>query len=202
MLHAHGEDGAAALEGPWAQAADELGCALLAPSAPLAAGEDPARGMKWFEDVRELVERPNRHGQRILDLVDEALERHALDRERVFLAGAGEAAPLAFDLALRAPGRFRGVLLVDGTILPEVALDRCRRAAAFGLAVRVAIADPEHLAGELGPDALAQHALDVEGWLDERGLEAVVEVHGRGAVRSLARSLEALIVEAPSAVLR
>jgi predicted esterase len=203
VLHAHGEDGAAVLAGPWAQAADELGCALLAPSAPLSAGGDLASGRKWFEDARELVEQPNRHGQRILDLVDEALQRQELDRERVFLAGAGEAAPLAFDLALRAPGRFRGVLLVDGTILPEVALDRCRRAAAFGLAVRVSIGGPEHLAGQPGPDALAQHAVDVEDWLARRGLDARVELHGRGAppAQDLARSLSALL-EGSAAVLR
>ena len=67
---------------------------------------------------------------------------HAVDRRRVIVAGEGTGALLAFDLALRAPGLVRGVLLVQGPALLQDVRTRALTAAALGVRVGVWV-DPD-----------------------------------------------------------
>jgi pimeloyl-ACP methyl ester carboxylesterase len=68
-----------------------------------------------------------------MDSVRAFLEGHPVDPERVWIAGVGSGAMVAFEIALRAPGLFRGVLLVDGPIHPDTSTDQAARAASLGM---------------------------------------------------------------------
>lgn len=76
---------------------------------------------------------------------------------------------LAFDAALRAPGLFRGVLLVDGPIHPETAPDLARRAASLGLRTAYVLDRGTSTAHQDGPALVAR----VREWLQECGFPDV-----------------------------
>jgi predicted esterase len=190
VLHAEGGTPADVLEGRWAELADELGVLLLAP-----AGELPgvgAGGLRWYEDLDDLVRRPLEAGERVLTQVREVCERHAVDPRRVVLGGERSAAPLAFDVAVRAPGLFSGVLLVDGPPLPEVAEQRTRTAALLGLRVELAFTDARPpWPGTLPAAELARRSAS---WLAARGLgPAAVEPETALAVGAVHTALERLL---------
>lgn len=172
VLHAEGEDPVAVGGGTWGELARSAGALLLVPPAGSAMGEDPALGLRWLERAEDFEREGPRHEARVLGAVRELLLVHAVDRERVVLAGEGQGALLAWDLALRFPGLFPRVVLLDGPPLPGTTRERSRTAALSGLRV-------EFLLGERAPARLGRPGEDPERlrrdcveWARALGLDA------------------------------
>ncbi|HEV8113947.1 MAG TPA: protein kinase [Planctomycetota bacterium] len=142
VLHAEGRTPAEVVAGPWGVLARDLGATLLAPSGSIPTIVEPGDGMTWFEDPRDLVRKPLDVEQTVEDAVRPFLVEHAVDRDRIWIAGEGAGAMVAFDVALRAPGLYRAVVLVGGPIHPGTSPDRARRAASLGLRTAYVVAEP------------------------------------------------------------
>ncbi|MBI5433819.1 MAG: hypothetical protein HZA52_13385, partial [Planctomycetes bacterium] len=139
LLHDRDSTPSRVLDASWRARADEFGFAIVAPCASLAAAAAPESGMHWLIEPSDLQRRPDLFETRVAVAVRTFSSAHPIDRSRVWIAGVGEGALVAFDLATRAPGLFRGVLVLDGPIHPETPLERARRAASMGLEVRVVL---------------------------------------------------------------
>ncbi len=133
VLHKEGGTPAGIAAGSWAEVARSLGATLLAPCGSIPTGVEPADGMTWFEDPQDLERKPLEIERDVEEAVRAFLERNEVDRERIWIAGEGLGATVAFDVALRAPGLYRAVLVAGGPIHHATAVDRARRAAALGL---------------------------------------------------------------------
>jgi pimeloyl-ACP methyl ester carboxylesterase len=140
-------------------------------------------GFAWFEDPADLVRRPHECERGVDEAVRAFLADQEADRERVFLVGEGYGATVAFDVALRAPGLFRGVLMVDGPIHPDTPLDLARRAAALGL--RTALLSFE--GAPKAPTEASSKGSDAKRWLEACGFSAPV-VHADPGATSTDRS--------------
>jgi tetratricopeptide (TPR) repeat protein/predicted esterase len=135
VLHADGSTRDAVLAGPWPRVADALGSVLLVPSAPRPLGVAPEAGLAWLDDVEGFARPPRPAEDAVMESLRDYCSRHAVDRRRVLVAGEGSGALLAFDLALRAPGLVRGVLLLQGPALLDDVHARALTAAALGVRV-------------------------------------------------------------------
>jgi serine/threonine protein kinase/predicted esterase len=133
VLHAEGRTPSDVLAGPWAALAEALDAALLAPCGSIPTLFEPEQGMTWFEDPGDLEKKPLEVERDVEDAVRTFLSRHEVDRGRIWIGGEGLGAMVAFDVALRAPGLYKGALLVGGPIHPDTPPDRARRAASLGL---------------------------------------------------------------------
>jgi tetratricopeptide (TPR) repeat protein/predicted esterase len=164
VLHDHGSTKDDVLRGPWRAVADELGAVLLAPSGSIPTAVEPSRGMAWVEDLAAFVEAPPAIEQRVRAALDTASARLHVDLRNVLVAGEGHAAPVAFDLAVRAPGVFHGVLLHDGPPHVGAASESLRTAASIGLAVGVALDADARVPGA---GAVSTHELagELSAWL-------------------------------------
>jgi predicted esterase len=165
VLHAPGRTKLDVAAGSWARLADEMGAALLAPSGPVPTATEPERGMTWLEDPNELVRNPIERERDICDAARAFMAEHAIDRDRVWIAGEDLGAMLAFDVALRAPGLFKAVLLVNGPIHPETSLVHAHRAASLGLRTAFVV-DAAIPSSPLDPAGVAAQ---VDRWLRECG---------------------------------
>ncbi len=181
VLHAHGSTKDSVVQGRWRRVADELGFALLAPSASLPVARSVEQGMQWFQEVDDFLEQPWSFEMPVIEGLRNFLDQGTVDLERVFIAGEGHGSLLAADLALTAPGLFRGLLVANGPIVPEVAWQRTLLASSLGLSVRVVLDDRERIVA--CPDGMsgAQLAERLEGWLPRWGLEEHASVRALSA---------------------
>jgi len=88
---------------------------VVSPRAPFA---DAGGGWRWYRktsrDADIAVSR------KIVDLiVDTAVKRFDADPARVYLGGFSQGAVMTYEVALRAPGRFRGAVVLSGTLFPS-----------------------------------------------------------------------------------
>ncbi len=170
VLHADGSTREQIAAGPWRAVADGAGCVLLAPSARRPTAGAPELGMDWLEEPVDLVRERWEYEPAVLESVRAFSREHAIEPGRVWIAGEGMGGVVALDLALRAPGLFRGVILCDAPLPPQVDLAHARAAAALGLRVAY-IARPE---GGMPTLREAKSAADlaelVDGWLGTLGL--------------------------------
>lgn len=139
LLHDRGSTPERALDARWRERASALGFAVLAPCGALAAAADPEAGMHWLSEPADLARRPELFEPRVATSVRRFSATRAIDRSRVWIAGLGEGGLVAFDVATRAPGLFRGVLVVDGPLHPDAPRERVRRAASMGLEVELVL---------------------------------------------------------------
>lgn len=95
--------------------------------------------MHWLSEPADLARRPELFEPRVAASVRRFSATRAIDRSRVWIAGLGEGGLVAFDVATRAPGLFRGVLVVDGPLHPDAPRERVRRAASMGLEVELVL---------------------------------------------------------------
>jgi serine/threonine protein kinase len=175
VLHADGTSVEEVVRGDWARVADELGCLLLVPSAPRSLGPGDAPGFAWLDDLEDFAQQPWLLEAACAQAIEGFLATRTVDRRRVLVAGEGSGALVAFDLALRAPGLVRGVLLVQGPALVEVPAARVRTAAALGLRATGIYADGEPVPWT-DPDLSAATYGDRLGdWLSAQGLGGEVE---------------------------
>jgi serine/threonine protein kinase/predicted esterase len=177
VLHASGSTKDSVVNGPWRAVADELGLALLAPSARLPVGHQVEQGMRWFRDADEFLGRPWAYESQVIEDIRAFCTEHPVDRRRVYIAGEGLGSLLAADLALTAPGLFLGLLVVNGPLVPEVAWQRTLVASSLGLGIRVVLDDRQPIAAL--PEQLDARELGerVAAWLPRWGLGTQADVH-------------------------
>jgi len=142
VLHDRGETCVAALEkGPWKKVADELGFAVVAPSAACLAGADAAAGMRWFDLWTDYLKSPYVFEKGIPTALDLFKKTHKVDGARVYIAGMGEGGLMAFHVAASANGSYKGAVVWGATVLPaDSVVKRAKIAANAGL--KVALLEP------------------------------------------------------------
>ena len=79
-------------------------------AAPRATHELPPRGFHWGD----LEVSQGEAEQRVFDSIDAACEKFNIAPQRIFLAGLDDGGTLAFQIGLRHPDRFAGVLSLGG----------------------------------------------------------------------------------------
>jgi len=197
-----------ALHGWGASAHDLLGLApylhggqalVLCPQGPFGFEIGPgARGYGWFPlGERGLDPVEFRKGATALRaFVDEALARYPVERRKVVVLGFSQGGVMAYDLALREPGRFAGlaalsawlpkplsdsipalpehagmpVLVQHGTADPMIEVARARESRDLLAARGVGLTYREYEMGhEIRPEALR----DLVGWLEEKVLSPI-----------------------------
>jgi predicted esterase len=143
VLHDAGQTKATALEkGPWKRLADELGIALVVPSAPCLVGSDPAAGMRWFDHWFDYAGQPWVYEKNISVAVDLFKKSRKVDPAQLFIVGEGQGGMVAFNVAIGAPGTYKGVVVCGSTILGNQATAaRAKTAANAGLNVRLLVPD-------------------------------------------------------------
>ncbi len=136
VLHDAGGRKEGVVSGPWRRLADELGLVLVAPSGTFPASRDPEPGMNWFDSLEGYTEQHWRYERTVGRAVKAVREEHDIDPRRVLLAGEGQGAMVAFNVAVTAPGLYRGVLALNG--LPQLLLAEpvAERAGRMGFAAR------------------------------------------------------------------
>jgi serine/threonine protein kinase/tetratricopeptide (TPR) repeat protein len=195
VLHARGETKHDVLAGPWKRLAEVHGLCLFAPSGTWPLGDDPADGMAWLEDPDEYPRRSWEVRQPVIERIRALCREQRVDRHRVVVAGEGSGAMLAFDLALRAPGLFHGVLLVDGPPTPGVEPHTIRTAAAVGLSVQIVLTDRGAVFGRPPERSLEELAADAQAWLEahQLGAREPLVVRGAGVGDGLDTALKGLV---------
>ena len=197
-----------ALHGWGASAHDLLGLApylhggqalVLCPQGPFGFEIGPGvRGYGWFPlGERGLDPVEFRKGAAALRaFVDEALARYPVERRKVVVLGFSQGGVMAYDLALREPGRFAGlaalsawlpkplsdsipllpehagmpVLVQHGTADPMIEVARARESRDLLAARGVGLTYREYEMGhEIRPEALR----DLVGWLEDKVLSPI-----------------------------
>lgn len=188
LVHDNGTDPGATLDGPWGDAAAALGLGVFAPRAPRPAADEPGGGFDWFEHLSFFARAPWTTEDELLA----PLQCFARDRvdvaDRARLAGEGAGAAVAFDLALRAPGRWSGVLLVNSPLLLEGNERLLQLAAALDLRVRLLLDADLSVPG--WPTAAA-YAAALRSWAEGEGLDRAITIE----VRERPGSAEAYLAE-------
>ncbi len=150
VLHDIGKSKNSVLDGRWKHVADELGCALLAPSGRIPQKPmDLAAGMSWFSSPLTYPKTFRNDEKPVLDALENFQKTHKLAAERLFIAGDGMGATVAFNIATAKSSPYRGVLLVDGIVISQLAGSRVAGASKAGLRVH-AIFNKATLAKALG----------------------------------------------------
>jgi pimeloyl-ACP methyl ester carboxylesterase len=115
------------------------------------------------------MRRPMSYEPCVTEAVRKFSADHAVDRRRVLIGGEGAGAMLAFEVATRAPGLFKDVVLIDGPIHPDTNVARVRRAASMGLAVQVVLDANAPWVGKPSSRSVESLAVDLRDWLDQCG---------------------------------
>ncbi len=177
VLHDLGgtKDGVAS--GPWKRVADALGMALVAPSGKYLVGEEPSRGMSWVDDANAYLQRYWTYERPVQDAVSAFKRQRKVDSTRVFVAGVGEGAMLAFNIAVSGPGLYKGALLVDGPLVPQLAESKAANAGKMGLRTRILLQEGVTF---LAPEqSLPEYAGALRQLLTQWGIEADVKTTPR-----------------------
>jgi predicted esterase len=164
VLHDAGQTKTAALEkGPWKKIADDLGLAVVIPSAPLMVGSEPAKGMSWFDSWFNFAERSFLFEKNVSAAVDLFKKEHKVDPARVFLAGEGQGGMVAFDVAIAAPGSWKGVVVVASTLIANSGTNaRAKTAGRASLPVQVLAPDSQVHAPNVDPKEVAAEFAAIE----------------------------------------
>lgn len=170
LLHRDGSSKELEARGAWAACARRERFALLVPAARYAADEDPRTASAWLSDVEDLARRPWQSVEVALEDVRRIVEAQRIDRARVVAVGCETGAPVAFDMACRASGLFRAVILVDGAVHVDAAAATAPAAALVGLRVGVVV---EERADARARVDLLGRGLEASGF-DARGMGITV----------------------------
>jgi dienelactone hydrolase len=171
VLHDWGSNKEAVLAGPWRRAADELGVVLVAPSGAVALQGRPIDGMGWFDDEAHYQANPWIHSKPVDAALAIVRRTVGVDRARVFVAGEGVSARVAWVHALSSPGVFRAVIALDPDVLALDLAPRAKEAIAKGLAPRVLLSR----APDESVDSFAARVQAASAKLDALGAQGAVE---------------------------
>jgi predicted esterase len=161
VLHDNGSTKDRVISGRWKAIADELGTALVAPSGKTLVADEPSKGMAWWDDPGAFQQKPWTFEKTVDDAVTAFKKDHKLDKSRVFIAGEGAGTLVAFDAAVRSPGLYKGVVGLNGGMVPQILTAKAPAAAKMGLKMKLFV-DPAEIKKGLPPDQ--DVAKIVEGW--------------------------------------
>jgi poly(3-hydroxybutyrate) depolymerase len=131
VLHDQGSTKDEVIKGKWKAVADELGFALIAPSGKILVGDDPEKGMAWFNDPKEYFEKP------VHDAFSAFKKDHPIDKAKVVIAGDGLGGFAALKVGIGSPGYYKGVVSLNGGINADVMASKAPTAGKMGLRVRI-----------------------------------------------------------------
>jgi predicted esterase len=137
LLHDLGSTKDELFNSPWKELADELGLALVLPSARIPSAGKPERGMSWFSSLADYTQAAWKFESTVNAALDGFKKLHALDKAHVFLAGEGQGGVVAFNVAVSAPGLYRGVIAFDAPLSLNLARARAANAAKLDFRGRV-----------------------------------------------------------------
>jgi pimeloyl-ACP methyl ester carboxylesterase len=149
VLHDRGSNKDAVVAGRWKAIADELGFALVAPSATLPVGMDIAEGLQWFEDIATYQAQPWSLERTIGDSLAAFGKEHPVDKSKVLIAGEGYGGVVASNVAFTLPGTYKGALLVDSVLVPGLLQNKAANASKVGLKMKLLV-DAAAIAPMLG----------------------------------------------------
>lgn len=203
VLHAQGGDKQSTLDA-WKGVADELGCALAVPAAPVLLREDAHAGWGWIDemDVFAIAGRTAEYQRPVLAALDVVRKQRSLSPSRVWIAGEGEGATLALVSALHNSLLLRGVAVLDPDVVPALCGYKVPVAKANGLRLETRF-DPQYWKarpGVLAPKesvsawALAGSTSEVADLKDAAGRHAALVE----AVRALVKAADAAVQAAPA----
>jgi tetratricopeptide (TPR) repeat protein len=172
-----GQTAANTLEhGPWKRVADDLGVALMIPSGRLPAGADAKAGTCWFDFCFKYADKPWIYEKPVGAAFDLFAKSHPIDRSRVFIAGEGQGGMVAFNVAVSAPGTWKGVVALRSTLLRTNAMAaRGRMAGRAGLKARLLVPAAGVYAPQLEAGALDQELTATGRQLTEWGIPDAIE---------------------------
>ena len=181
VLHRHGATKEDVVAGPWRAVADELGMVLVAPSGRIqvAGGRGPEEGMTWVDDLDRYGQRYWQYEVPVREALRSVRDVCRVDGGRVFIAGEGLGGTLAFNVALRSPDLFRGVLLHDAAIHVGLASEKAAQLATMGLRAALVYGD-EPVPGLERPEVGARYAAALTERLLDWGIEPVAPAAGGG----------------------
>jgi predicted esterase len=183
VLHDAGETKDSAFaKGPWKQLADELGLALVIPSARFPVGATPSEGMRWFRWAFEYASDPTAAPaieRTITDALAAVRKQHRVLPERTYLVGTGQGGLIAFHRAMRAPEEFRKVIVDRSAILPPLVEQLAPNAAKAGFQVRFLIPELGVYGFEDDTTAIDKGAKQYAEALKRWKLQGSVERHAR-----------------------
>jgi len=142
VLHGKGETCTAALEkGPWKKIADEMGFAVLVPSAAFPVDADLSKGMRWFNLWYSYAKVPFEFEKCIANGLDVFKKSRKVDPERLYIVGMGQGGMVAFNVAVSSHGSYKGAVVFGSSILVDAGTAaRAKIAAKSGL--KVALIEP------------------------------------------------------------
>jgi predicted esterase len=161
VLHDAGSTKDEVVKGRWKAIADELGSALIAPSGKFPVGDDPAKGMAWYESIVDYAARYDVFEKPVNDAVAAFMKDHPIDKQRVVVAGEGVGGIVALSVAMGGPGLYRGAVALNSAIHPQLYASRASTAGKLGLRVALLV-DPSKLAKEDAPEGGVEKLLETQ----------------------------------------
>jgi predicted esterase len=168
LLHGAGKTKQSVLTEQWKSIADELGTAIVAPSGKIPAGVKPEDGMVWIDNGRAYEQSYWTYEKPVDEAVKKFRAQHTIDPARLFLAGEEQGGFVAFNIAIAAPGLYKGVVVVDSPFNATLARPKAANAAKMGFKARFVITDA-FATGELTRPAyevLQSTKLEVPVWIE------------------------------------
>jgi predicted esterase len=167
VLHDAGSTKDEVVKGRWKAIADELGFALIAPSGKFPVGDDPAKGMAWYETIDEYSARYDLSEKPIDDAVSAFKKDHPIDKERVVVVGEGVGGIVALNVAMNGPGLYRGAVALNAAFYPQLYATKAPTAGKMGLRVALLV-DPS----KIGKESLPEGGVDKLVEVQNKGLKA------------------------------
>ncbi|MFT7485744.1 MAG: pimeloyl-ACP methyl ester carboxylesterase [Candidatus Paceibacteria bacterium] len=97
---------------------------------------------------------------------------HSIEAGKALLIGEGSGAPVAFDLALRAPGFFAGALMIDGLAAPSADQHALALSRACSSRFWMLLGEQAKLRGDCAGIGASTVATALEAWMQSGGLDA------------------------------
>ncbi len=132
VLHDQGATKDAPAQSFWKSIAEELGLVLIAPSARIPVADEPAKGMSWMTDPQSYEKGYWKYEKPINAAFDAFNKQQKIDKTRVFIAGEGQGGLVAFNVAIGAPGLYKGVLVLDAPVLMSLVSQKAASAGKMG----------------------------------------------------------------------
>jgi predicted esterase len=169
VLHPSGATKESVIQGRWKQVADELGCALLAPSARLLASRKPEQGTVWWTSFADYA-RPDRsdlYEQSVISALAAFQKANKVDPARVWIAGDVEGGMVALRMAFAHPETWKAVLANDTGLETALLKPHAEAAKKAGLKVKILI-DRDAFAKRLAadPSRKVDPAVVLSAWND------------------------------------
>ena len=202
VLHDQGSGKKEVVSGVWKELADELGFVLIAPSGRFPTAGAPEDGMAWFMSEADYAQQYWVYERPATEAVVAFRKQYKPDRQRVFIAGEGQGAQVAFNIAVRAPGLYKGLLTLNGSPIPQLVADRAPNAGKRGLKVemrfeRSVFADFAEMMGADAETVETESIKQFTAVLDQWTIAGSVSVFDGDRKAALRSAIEALAPPEP-----